>query len=208
MTTVSVIEDDRHYRAGLEVLIGNSKDFTLLNSYASAEEALPHIIQHPPEIAIVDIKLPGENGIELIKKLRDQGPGILCMVCSYYDDNDFIFSALKNGASGYILKDSQPSDIIESLRELKGGGAPMSRYIARKVISAFREKKAQPHLSELTDRENEVLQLVADGLLIKEVSDRLDISNHTVKSHLKHIYTKLHVNNKIEAINKLNYRQL
>jgi DNA-binding NarL/FixJ family response regulator len=206
LTTVSVIEDDRHYRAGLEVLIGNSEDFSLLHSYASAEEALAHILQHPPDIAIVDIKLPGQNGIELIKKLREKDPGILCMVCSYYDDNDYVFTALKNGASGYILKDSQPSAIIESLRELKNGGAPMSRYIARKVISAFHEKKALPHLSVLTDRENEVLQLVADGLLIKEVSDRLDISNHTVKSHLKHIYTKLHVNNKIEAINKLNDR--
>jgi DNA-binding NarL/FixJ family response regulator len=207
VTPVSIIEDDRRYREGLEVLIGHSKDFALLFSYASAEEAIPHILQHPPEIAIVDIKLPGKNGIELIGQLTNLLPDLLCLVCSYYDSDDYVFSAIKNGACGYILKDAKPNEIIESLIELKNGGAPMSSYIARKVISTFREKSVQPHLSVLTERENEVLQLVADGLLIKEISDHLTLSNHTVKSHLKHIYSKLHVNNKIEAINKLNEKR-
>jgi DNA-binding NarL/FixJ family response regulator len=126
------------------------------------------------------------------------------MVCSFYDDNEYVFNALKNGACGYILKDTMPQEIIESLKELHQGGAPMSRYIARKVISAFQQHKNQTKLAILTERENEVLQLMATGISAKEVSEKLNLSKHTVTKHLKNIYTKLHVNNRIEAVNKLN----
>ena len=204
MTTVSIIEDDPNFRSGLEVLIRNSKNFTVISSYATAEEALPQILKLPPDIAIVDIKLPGKSGVELIKDLKNLLPNLLCMVCSYYDSDDYVFSAIKNGACGYLLKDAMPEEIIQSLEELQRGGAPMNRYIAKKVISAFREKVIAHHLAALTSRENEVLNLVAEGLLVKEISDQLSLSNYTVKSHLKNIYTKLHVRNKIEAINKLN----
>ena len=204
MTTVCIIEDDSHFRSALEVLIRNSKNFEVISSCGSAEEALPQIIKRPPDIAIVDIKLPGKSGVELIKELKNALPDLLCMVCSYYDSDDFVFSAIKNGACGYLLKDAMPSEIIESLEELKRGGAPMSRYIAKKVLSTFHEKLVAHHLAELTSRENEVLNLVAEGLLVKEISDQLSLSNYTVKSHLKNIYTKLHVRNKVEAINRLN----
>jgi two-component system, NarL family, response regulator LiaR len=205
LITVSVIEDDRHYREGLEELINRSEYFTILHCYSSAENALPHIIQHPPEIAIVDIKLPGEkNGVDLISEIKLQSPDVLCMVCSFYDDNEYVFNALRNGASGYILKDSMPQEIIESLKELHSGGAPMSRYIAKKVINTFQAKQSQPKLSELSERENEILQSLSTGLAVKEVSAKLFISVHTVTKHLKNIYTKLHVNNRIEAVNRLN----
>ena len=207
MITVSIIEDDKHYREGLETLINGSGLFRVLHSYPSAELALPHITDHPPQIAMVDIKLPGKNGVELIASIKEKNPGILCMVCSFYDDDEFVFKALKNGASGYILKDSMPKQIIESLKELQEGGAPMSRYIAKKVINTFQAKKNHPKLSELSERENEILQLVATGLIVKEVADRLFLSNHTVTKHLKNIYHKLHVNNRIEAVNRLNHSE-
>lgn len=204
MITVSVIEDDKHYREGLEELINRSEDFTMLHSYSSAETALPHILQHPPEIAIVDIKLPGKkNGVDIISEIKIQTPDVLCMVCSFYDDNEYVFNALRHGASGYILKDSLPQEIIQSLKELHGGGAPMSRYIAKKVINTFQEKQNHK-LSELSERENEILQSLSTGLAVKEVSAKLYISVHTVTKHLKNIYTKLHVNNRIEAVNRLN----
>lgn len=205
MVTVSIIEDDKDYREGLEELINNSAYFAVLHSYASAEEALPHILQHPPEIAIVDIKLPGKmNGVDLISAIKLRSAAVQCMVCSFYDDNEYVFNALRNGASGYILKDSLPQEIIDSLKELHSGGAPMSRYIAKKVITTFQTKQSQPKLSELSERENEILQLLSTGLAVKEVAAKLYISVHTVTKHLKNIYTKLHVNNRIEAVNKLN----
>jgi two-component system, NarL family, response regulator LiaR len=206
LVTVSIIEDDNNYREGLEELINRSEYFAILHSYASAEQALPHIIQHPPEIAIVDIKLPGKkNGVDLISEIKIQVPEMLCMVCSFYDDNEYVFNALRNGASGYILKDSMPQEIIDSLKELHNGGAPMSRYIAKKVINTFQEKQSQPKLSELSERENEILQSLSTGLAVKEVAAKLYISVHTVTKHLKNIYTKLHVNNRIEAVNRLNH---
>lgn len=175
-----------------------------MHSYPSAETALPHITKHPPRIAIVDIKLPGKNGVELIEAIKERLPDTLCMVCSFYDDDEFVFSALKNGASGYILKDSMPQQIIDSLRELNNGGAPMSRYIAKKVINTFQARKNHPKLTELTERENEILQHIATGLIVKEVAERLYLSIHTVTKHLKNIYHKLHVNNRVEAVNRLN----
>lgn len=204
MITVSVIEDDKSYREGLVTLINNSGTFKILHTYRSAEEAIPHIIQHPPEIAMVDIKLPGRNGVQLISSIRQEAPAVLCMVCSFYDDDEFIFTALKNGACGYILKDSMPQEILDSLKELHQGGAPMSRYIAKKVISSFQQKQAHPKLAELTERENEILELVATGLVVKEAAVQLNLSSHTVTKHLKNIYTKLHVNNRVEAVNRLN----
>lgn len=206
VVTVSIIEDDKSYREGLEHLLNESGYFKLLHSYPSAEIALPHIVGHPPEIAIVDIKLPGKSGVELIASIKEALPDTLCMVCSFYDDDEYVFKALKNGASGYILKDSMPKQILESLKDLHQGGAPMSRYIAKKVINTFQAKKPHPKLSELSERENEILQSVATGLLVKQVADLLHLSAHTVTKHLKNIYGKLHVNNRIEAVNRLNHK--
>ncbi len=204
MITVSIIEDDKNYREGLEDFINASDDFRILHSYDSAETALPHILENPPAMAVVDIKLPGMSGVDLIYRIKKIRPEIQCMVCSFYDDNEYVFNALRNGASGYLLKDSLAHEIISSLQELYGGGAPMSRYIAKKVISVFRDKQPLPKLSELSDRENEILHLIATGLVIKEVAARVNLSTHTVTAHLKNIYIKLHVNNRIGAVNKLN----
>ncbi len=204
MVTVSLIEDDKHFREGLEQLINGSEKFRILNTYGSAEEAMQGIIRFPPDIAIVDIKLPGKNGIELIHFLKNELPNTQFMICSYYDDNEYVFNALKNGAVGYILKDARPEEILDSLDELQKGGAPMSRYIAKKVVMVFQNKPQQHQLAELTTRENEVLNMVATGMSIHEMADKFFNSPWTIKSHLRNIYSKLHVSNKIEAINKLN----
>jgi len=203
MVKVSIVEDDKHFREGLVQLINGSPQFRVLHSYASAEEALTHIANSPPDIVMIDIKLPGKSGIDLISNLKAILPDTLCMICSYYDDNEYVFNALKNGAVGYILKDAKPEEILESLEELHKGGAPMSRYIAKKVVSVF-QQKAQHKLAELSDRENEILNLVATGMQLKEAADKLYISQLTVKCHLRNIYSKLHVTNKVAAINKLN----
>ena len=204
LITVSIIEDDKNYREGLELLINSAEGFKFGHSYSSAEKAMEHIVTHPPHIAIVDIKLPGKSGIEFIADIKRTVPDILCMVCSFYDDDEFVFKALKNGACGYILKDSEPQEILASLKELYDGGAPMSHYIARKVISTFQQKEEKSRLAELSERENEILELISTGLIVKEVSARLYLSAHTVSTHLKKIYNKLHVNNRIEAINRFN----
>ena len=204
MVKVSIIEDDKHFRESLEHLINGSAEFRIHHSYASAEDAILHIVQHPPQIAIVDIKLPGKNGIELIHLLKNQIPDTQFMICSYYDDNEYIFNALKNGAVGYILKDAKPEEILESLDELNKGGAPMSRYIAKKVVMVFQNKPQQHKLAELTTRENEILNKVSTGININELADSFSISPLTVKCHLRNIYSKLHVTNRVEAINKLN----
>ena len=203
MVKVSIVEDDKHFREGLIQLINSSSQFRVLDSYASAEEALKHITKDPPDIVMVDIKLPGKSGIDFISNVKAALPDVLCMVCSYYDDNEYVFNALKNGAVGYILKDAKPEEILESLEELHKGGAPMSRYIAKKVVSVF-QQKTQHKLAELSDRENEILNLVATGLQLKEAADKLYISQLTVKCHLRNIYSKLHVTNKVAAINRLN----
>lgn len=204
LVTVSVIEDDKDYREGLVSLINNSGYFTILHAYSSGEQAIPHIIHHPPVIAIIDIKLPGKSGVDIIGVIKQQVPEVMCMVCSFYDDNEFVFEALKNGANGYILKDTMPQEIIQSLRELLQGGAPMSRYIAKKVIMTFQDSRNTPRLSELSERENEVLQMMATGMSVKEVADKMALSRHTITKHLRNIYTKLHVNNRMEAVNRLN----
>jgi NarL family two-component system response regulator LiaR len=204
LVKVSIIEDDKNFRESLEYLINGSEEFRIHHSYASAEDAIRHIIEHPPQIAIVDIKLPGKNGIELIHVLKNQMPDTQFMICSYYDDNEYIFNALKNGAVGYILKDARPEEILESLDELNKGGAPMSRYIAKKVVMVFQNKPQQHKLAELTTRENEILNKVSTGININELADSFSISPLTVKCHLRNIYSKLHVTNRVEAINKLN----
>lgn len=206
MVRVSIIEDDKSFREALTDLINRSKEFQVYYSYASSEEALEHITKYPPAIAIVDIKLPGRSGIDLIADLKELLPDTLCLVCSYYDNNDYIFNALRNGAAGYILKDAKPNEIMESLKELYLGGAPMSRFIAKKVVSFFEQKPTHQQLSELSNRENEILHHISKGLLVKEIAKILFISQLTVASHLRNIYSKLHVNNKVEAINKLNNR--
>jgi len=142
------------------------------------------------------------NGVKLVSQITETNKEVQCIICSMYDDDEFVFSAIKNGALGYLLKDSSGDEILDALEELKKGGSPMSNYIARKVIASFRERKEKKITDLLSDRELEVLNKLAEGLIYKEIGEKLFITHETVKQHIKHIYQKLHVQNKIEALNK------
>jgi DNA-binding NarL/FixJ family response regulator len=182
-------------------LLTDSRSFQVGKIFSSAEEVLPCINQLSG-IVIVDIKLPEMNGADLVWHITQSNKNVQCIICSMYDDDAYIFSALKNGALGYLLKDSSGDEILSALDELKNGGSPMSPYIARRVIASFQQQQEKKISELLTGREQEVLQNVAQGLIYKEIGERLFISHETVKKHIKHIYQKLHVQNKIEALNK------
>lgn len=203
MITISIIEDNEQFRIGLEAIISSQNDFVLTSSFDSAEKAMAALPQNPTDIVISDISLPGMRGTELIVRLKDKLPQTQFMVCSIHDDNDTIFEALKCGASGYILKDPVTAEeIIKAIRDLYNGGSPMSPYIARKIISSFQKPVAYSDNSTLSGREKEVLALLSKGLMYKEIAEQLGVTHETVKKHLKNIYQKLHVQNKIEALNK------
>jgi len=203
MITISIVEDHEQFRNTLEIIIRGQNDLALVNSYSNAEKAIQDLPENPPDIVIVDITLPGMKGTELIMKLKTIMPQTQFMVCSIHDDNDTIFEALKSGASGYILKvPVTADDILRAIHDLYNGGSPMSPFIARKIINSFQKPAINEVHSLLSLREKDVLELLSKGLLYKEIAEELGVGTETVKKHLKNIYQKLHVQNKIEAVNK------
>lgn len=200
MKTISIVEDNKDYQEALLAVIKSVPDFIVQKIYSNAEDATKIFI-YPTDIAIIDIKLPGMSGIDLIKELTEKNSKTIFLVCSMSDDDESIFNALRSGASGYILKHSNSDEIIRALNDVVQGGAPMSPYIAQRVIRSFKRPPIQQD-EVLTDRETDVLKLLATGLQYKEIAEQLFISYETVKKHLKNIYQKLHVQNKVEAINK------
>lgn len=204
MITIAIVEDNDQFRSGLEAIIQSHTKMVLAGSYVSAEKALIALPDNPTDIVICDINLPGMRGTNLILQLKDKMPHTQFMVCSIHDDDDTIFEAMKFGASGYILKNPVTADeIIRAIHDLYNGGSPMSPFIARKVISSFQKPTVSIESSMLSIREKEVLEFLAKGLLYKEIADKLGVSHETVKKHLKNIYQKLHVQNKIEALKKV-----
>ncbi|HEV9037202.1 MAG TPA: response regulator transcription factor [Puia sp.] len=215
--SVCIVDDNKDIRSALEQIILMADGYTLAGSYSDAEEALQKIPGAKPNIVLMDINLgEGDNGIDCVRQLKPQYPDILFMMCTVYEEDEKIFEALKAGANGYILKKTAPGKLLDALRELYEGGAPMSSQIARKVVNAFQVRTpgddptsdagtttASPKtISILSNRENEILELLARGMLYKEIAARLYISQETVRKHVYHIYEKLHVNNRVEAINK------
>lgn len=216
--TLAIIEDLDEVRDGLKNFLALSTEFLVLDSFKTAEDALAAWPDCRPDIYIVDINLPGINGIEFVRRVRsgEEGSGepggakgtTQFMMFTVYENDEKVFEALKAGASGYLLKNTGLIHIIEALKELYQGGSPMSSAIARKLVRSFQESgKKVPEAPECWDsalslRENEILQLLARGLLYKEISEQLHISTSTVRQHIHRIYDKLHVQNRTEAINK------
>ncbi|HLO81935.1 MAG TPA: response regulator transcription factor [Chitinophagaceae bacterium] len=203
MISISIVEDNEQFRKALESIINSQKDMVLVDSYPDGEKAFEGIRMSTPDIVITDLSLPGMQGFELMFKLRTASVNTQFLVCTIHDDDEAVFEALKSGASGYIVKEPvKVSDIVNAIRELHIGGAPMSPYIARKVMASFQKPAIENETSLLSVREKEVLELLARGFQYKEIAGRLEVSTETIKKHLKNIYHKLQVQNKIEAVNK------
>ena len=201
--SLSIVEDLDEVREGLKQFISLNPEFNVLDTFKTAEEAVYDLPRLQPDIVIMDINLPGMNGIECIREIKTKVPRTQFMMFTVYENDEKVFEALKAGASGYLLKNTGLVQMIEALQELYNGGSPMSANIARKLVTVFREKEnsAIP-VEALSKRETEILQLLSKGLLYKEIADHLSISVSTVRQHIHKIYEKLHVQNRTEAINK------
>ncbi|WP_026898197.1 response regulator transcription factor [Daejeonella oryzae] len=193
---VVIIEDDEIIRNGYAFLIGKESGFRIVNTYASFEDAALNIKEDDPEVILLDIELPGTNGIDALPKLKKIVPTAFVLILTVYDSEKLIFDALASGASGYLTKNSSASKIVESIREVKDGGGPMSINIARMVIKSFMRNQNSP----LSKRETQVLELVGNGKSRSQIAKELFIDLETVRSHIKNIYLKLDVNSRADAL--------
>jgi DNA-binding NarL/FixJ family response regulator len=201
--SLAIVEDLSEVREGLNQFLSLNPEFKVLDTFKTAEEALYEIPRLKPDIVIMDINLPGMNGIECIRQVKSKSPSTQFMMFTVYENDEKVIDALKAGASGYLLKNTGLFELVESLKELYSGGSPMSSNIARKLVTIFREQQNEmTHVGILSNRENEILQLLSKGLLYKEIASQVDIAVGTVRQHIHKIYEKLHVQNRTEAINK------
>ena len=201
--TIAIVEDLAEVRDGLVNYITLNSEFFVTGNFKSAEEALENIPNLEPDIVIMDINLPGMDGIECVKILKNKMPDTQFMMFTVYENDERVFEALKAGATGYLLKNTSLPQLAEALKELHNGGSPMSAGIARKLVLYFNKNQIKNNSVDiLTQRENEILELLTKGLLYKEIADKLSIAVNTVRQHIHKIYEKLHVQNRTEAINK------
>ncbi|MEO7046520.1 MAG: response regulator transcription factor [Ferruginibacter sp.] len=202
---VAIVEDNNDIRQALENIIEMADGYEVACTCVNGEDAIIKLPIFLPEVVLMDINLGGITGIEVVRELKVQHPEMLFMMCTIYEEDEKIFEALSAGASGYIIKKMAPAKLLEAIKELHNGGAPMSSQIARKVVSAFQNKKEEvtnDSLGLLSKRELEILEMLSTGLVYKEISEKLFISSETVRKHVYSVYGKLHVNNRVEAVNK------
>jgi DNA-binding NarL/FixJ family response regulator len=204
--TVCIVDDVSELRLALEEIVSSSNGCKCIGTMSNATEALTKIPILRPDVVLMDINLGvGESGIDCVKELKPMLPATNFMMCTVYEDDEKIFEALSAGASGYILKKTEPPKLLEAIKELHEGGAPMSSQIARKVVFAFRDRPLSTHsaaIEQLSHREKQILEELSRGLMYKEIANVLFISPETVRKHVYHIYEKLHVTNRVEAVNK------
>jgi DNA-binding NarL/FixJ family response regulator len=203
MISVGTVEDNRDFRNTLSRYLNEAPGFKCVAECSSAEDALKILPKTAPEVVLMDIHLPNMSGMACTRRLKDICPGIQILILTVYEDNEKVFGALKAGASGYLLKRADPADILRAIQEVKQGGAPMSSQIARQVVQSFREDTDESRkVEELSEREEEILEQLAKGYSTKEIADRTSVSVNTVRTHLQHIYEKLHVRSRTEAVLK------
>jgi DNA-binding NarL/FixJ family response regulator len=197
---VSIVEDNDEIREGLAVLINGSPGYHCVATYPDAERALARLALMRPDVVLMDIHLPKMSGIECVEKLKEQNPDLPVMMLTVYEDDDNVFQSIVAGATGYVLKKTPPSELLEAISDLHNGGSPMSDRIARKVVQAFQQMgKSSRETENLTHRESEILSYVAKGYQDKEIAEKIFLSSETVRTHLRNIYKKLHVRSRTEA---------
>jgi DNA-binding NarL/FixJ family response regulator len=205
---VCIVDDNNELRAALEEIVSMSDGYKCAGTMSTADEAIRKLPLIKPDVVLMDINLGGgETGIDCVRELKPRMPSTNFMMCTVYEEDEKIFEALNAGASGYILKKTAPNKLLESIRELYQGGAPMSSQIARKVVAAFQKQSLgvgthENDLAVLSSREKEILELLSRGLMYKEIAAALFIGQETVRKHVYHVYEKLHVSNRVEAVNK------
>ena len=201
--TVSIVEDNDQLRGTLCRLIDRSEEFRCLSQFGNAEDALENLPKERPKVVLMDINLPGMNGVECVRKLKQVAPEILVVMLTAYEDTENIFNALAAGASGYLLKRAPRAELLEAIREVNNGGSPMTTHIARKVVQSFQKTGASMQSTEnLSTREQEVLDCLSQGFLYKEIAEKLGISYETVHTYIRRIYEKLQVRTRTEAVAK------
>lgn len=204
---VAIVEDDKNYNQALKSIIDFQQDMECIAQFFNGKNALQKLEALEPDVVLMDIQLQDVSGIDIVFKLTELMPGTTFVMCTSFENDEKIFSALRAGASGYLVKGDPLDKIIKAILEAHNGGAPMSFAIARRVLQHFQESKVQVQtLSLLTVTEKEVLELLAQGLLYKEIADKKNVTIDTIKKHIGNIYRKLQVSNKIEAINKFNIK--
>lgn len=200
---VTIVDDHKGIRQGLQQLIGNTPGFFVAGSYSDCDEIIKRVEKDQPDVILMDIQLPGLNGIDAVRMIHDSFPHVKIVMQTVFDDDDKVFAAICAGASGYLLKKSEPLRYLEAIREAFEGGAPMAPGVANRVLRLFREMGTPPTGYEpLSDREKEVLQHLVKGLSYKQIAAACAISYDTVRFHMKNIYAKLHVSSMTEAVAK------
>lgn len=201
--SIALVEDDSILRETLSEILATAPQWKLLGSYVDGESALEAMLPGPPDVVLMDIQLPGISGIDCVARLKAAHPEVLVLIVTVYENNDRVFKALAAGASGYLLKRDAPEKLLDSLDELLAGGSPMSGAIARKVVNYFQTSGPAPsHDQNLSTREKQILELLVEGMIDKEIAGHLGISRETVRTHLGKIYHKLQVRSRTEAVVK------
>lgn len=204
MINVAIVEDIDDIREALATMVEDTDELLCLHTFTNAEDALVNLMGNPLDVVLMDIHLPGISGIECVRQLKKVHPQMQFLMCTIFQDDENIFSALKAGASGYLLKSDEPKKIISSIKEINAGGSPMNAQIARRIIETFHNTADQvKEQAGLTKREFELVNLLSKGYRYKEIADQLFISIETVRKHINNIYGKLHVQSRMEAINKV-----